>query len=148
MKGTMKTKLTIIALASAFTFVLVAQQQRSSPVRPPGTVEPDARIVSRLSEIVGIRERIARNYEEMLAAGRAPSDFLPLVELAEARVDLARERGQSDAIITELQGLVAVHERRMKRLGSLAKDRVSPEDIDRAQAALLVAQVRLLRAQK
>jgi hypothetical protein len=61
----MKTKLIIIALASAFTFVMVAQQQRSSPARPPGTVEPDARIVSRLSEIVSIRERIAKNYEDM-----------------------------------------------------------------------------------
>ena len=144
----MKTKLTIIALASAFTFVLVAQQQRSSPVRPPGTVEPDARIVSKLSEIVSIRERIAKSYEEMLALGRAPSDGLPLVELAEARVDLAREQGQPAAIVTELQGLVAAHERRTKWMASLATDRIAPEVIDRARVALLEAQVRLLRAQK
>ena len=141
----MKTKLTIITLASAFTFMLVAQQQRNSPVRPP---EPDARIVSKLSEIVGIRERIAKNYEEMLKAGRASRNGLAEVELAEARVDLARERGQPDAIIAELQSLVAAHERRTKWMGSLASDRIPSEEIDRAQAALLEAQIRLLRAQK
>lgn len=141
----MKTKLIIIALASAFTFVLVAQQQRSSPVRPP---EPDARIVSKLSEIVAIRERAARNYEQMLGAGRASGDGLAQVELAEARVDLAREHGRPEAIITELRGLVAAHARRTQWIAGLAKDRIPPGDIDRAQVALLEAQVRLLRAQK
>ena len=144
----MKTKLILIALASAFTFVLVAQQQRVSPARPVGVVEPDARIVSKLSEIVGIRERAAKNYEEMLKAGRASSDGLAQVELAEARVDLAREQGQPAAIITELQGLVAAHERRTKWMAGLATDRIAPGVVDRAQVALLEAQVRLLRAQK
>src|SRR6185436_19747975 len=102
----MKTKLTIIVVTSVFAFILAAQQQRSSPLRPAGSVEPDARIVAKLSEIVGIRERLAKNYEEMLGAGRASTDSLAEVELGEARVDLARERGQRDAIITELQGLV------------------------------------------
>jgi hypothetical protein len=68
--------------------------------------------------------------------------------LAEARVDLARERGQPDAIITELQGLVAAHERRTKWMAGLAADRIAPAHIDSAQVALLEAQVRLLRAQK
>lgn len=141
----MKTKLLIVALVSAFTFALVAQQQRNSPVRSP---EPDARIVSKLSEIVGIRERAARNYQEMMKAGRASRDGLAEVELAEARVDLARERGQTEAVIAELQSLVAAHERRTKWMASLATDRIAPGEIDRAQVALLEAQVRLLRAQK
>ena len=141
----MKAKLIIIALVSVFTLVLVAQQQRTSPVHPP---EPDARIVSKLSEIVSIRERIARNYEEMLKAGRASHNGLAEVELAEARVDLARERAQPDGVIAALQGLVAAHERRTKWMGSLATDRIPREEIDRAQAALLEAQIRLLRAQK
>ena len=144
----MNTKLITIALASACTFALVAQQQRSSPVRPGGAVEPDARIVSKLSEIVNIRERLLKNHEQMLGAGRAPAHALVEVELAEARVELAREQGKREAIIFELQGLVAAHERRTKRMSSLASDRVSSESVDRAQAALLEAQVRLLRAQK
>ena len=135
----MKTKMIIIAVASAFTFVLVAQQQRGSPVRTPGSVEPDARIVSKLSEIVSIRERLAKNFEVLLGAGRASVEGLAEVELAEARVDLARERGQPDGIITELQGLVAAHERRTKRLGGHAADRVPSGEVDRAQAALLEA---------
>ena len=144
----MKTKLSIIVLASVFAFALVAQQSRSAPVRAAESVVPDARIVAKLSEIVGIRERLARNYEEALRAGRASHDSLAEVELAEARVDLARERGQREAIITELQGLVAAHERRTKWMSSLSKDRVAPVEIDRAQAALLEAEIRLLRAQK
>ena len=144
----MKTRLITIALAAAFTFVLVAQQQRGSPARPTGAAEPDARIVSKLSEIVGIRERAAKNYEQMLGTGRASSDGLAQVELAEARVDLAREQGQPAAIVTELQSLVAAHERRTKWMASLATDRIAPEVIDRARVALLEAQVRLLRAQK
>jgi hypothetical protein len=147
-KGTMKTKLITIALASAFTFVLAAQQQRNSSVRPTAAAAPDARIVSKLTEIVGIRERAAKNYDQMLAAGRASRDGLAEVELAEARVDLAREQGQSAAVITELQGLVAAHERRTKWMAGVARDRIAPEVIDRAQVALLEAQVRLLRAQK
>ena len=141
----MKTKLTILALSSIFTFVLVAQQQLTSPVHPPA---PDARIVSKLSEIVGIRERAAKNYQEMLKAGRASHNGLAEMELAEARVDLAREHGQTAAVIAELQGLVAAHERRTKWMAGLATDRIAPAEIDRAQVALLEAQVRLLRAQK
>ncbi len=144
----MKTKLITIVLASVFTFVLVAQQQRTSSARPTGAAEPDARIVSKLSEIVSIRERQAKNFEQMLAAGRASGDGLAQVELAEARVELAREQGQPAAIITELQGLVAAHERRTKWMAGLAIDRLAPGHIDRAQIALLEAQVRLLRAQK
>jgi len=142
----MKTKVTVLALASLLAFALIAQQ-RNAP-EPARSVEPDARILAKLSEIVAIRERLARNHEEMLAAGRASSDSLVEIELAEARIELARERGQRDAIISELQGLVAAHERRTKKISSFPKDRFPPAEIDRAQAALLEAQVRLLRAQK
>jgi len=141
----MKTKLTLIALASAFTFVLVAQQQRNPLVRSP---EPDPQILSKLSEIVSIRERAAKNHHEMLQAGRASHNGLAEVELAEARIDLARERGRPEAIVAELKGLVAAHERRTKWMAGLATDRIAVADIDRAQVELLEAQVRLLRAQK
>ena len=140
---TMKTKL-ITALAAAFTLVLFAQQQRTAP--EPN--EPDARIVAKLSEIVSIRERLAKSYEEMIKAGRASVDGLAEVELAEARIALARERGQREAVITELQGLVAAHERRAQRMHGLAKDRLPSGEVERTQAALLEAQVRLLREQK
>ena len=140
----MKKKLLIIGLASVFTVVLIAAQPRGSS----GTGEPDARIVAKLSEIVSIRERLARSYEEAVAAGRAQVDGLPEIELAEARIELARERGQSGAVVTELQKLVAVHERRMSRIANFSKDRMASGEMERAQAALLEAQVRLLRAQK
>jgi hypothetical protein len=144
----MKMKLIIIALGLSFALVLIAQQQRSSPALSPGAVNPDERIISKLSEIVSIRERLAKDYEQGVAAGRAPADGPAEIDLAEARINLARERGQPAAIVAELQGLVAAHERRTKRLRSLASDRVPPGDVERAQAALLETQIRLLRAQK
>ncbi len=143
----MKTKLIVIGLVSAFAFVLVAQQ-RNAQGRQPESAGADAAIVSKLSEIVSIRERAAKNYESMLAAGRAQADGSAEIELAEARIELARERGERDAVITELKGLVAAHERRAKRMMGLAADRVASGDADRAQVAYLESQVRLLRAQK
>lgn len=139
----MKIKAITIAFASFFTLALVAQQQRGS-----GAAETDTRIVAKLSEIVEIRERLLKSHEQMLATGRASAEALVEVELAEARVDLAQARGEQAAVITELQRLVAVHERRTKRLAGIARDRISSETLDRAQIALLDAQVRLLRAQK
>ena len=138
----MKTKLIITAFAAVFTLVVVAQQQRSSK-----SVDPDARIVSKLTEIVSIRERLAKSNEEMIRVGRAPADGLAQIELAEARVDLARERGQREEVITELQGLVAAHERRTERMNVLAKDRVLPGEVERAQVKLLEAQVRFRNQQ-
>jgi hypothetical protein len=145
----MKTKLILLTLALTFACALLAQQQPRNPVtRPPGSARPNTMIISKLSEIVTIRERIAKDYELLLATGRAPADSAAEIELAEARIALAEERGHDDMIVTELKSLVAVHERRAKKFAALAKDRVTPGDADRAQAAFLEAQVRLLRAQK
>ena len=143
----MKTKLVTLAFASVFTLALVAQQQRGSPGRATGAVETDDRIIAKLSEIVEIRERLLKSQEQMLATGRASAEALAEVELAEARVDLAQARGDQAAVITELLRLVTVHERRAKRLAGVAGDRISSESLDRAQIALLNAQVRLFRAQ-
>jgi hypothetical protein len=144
----MKTKLIVIALASIFAFVLVAQQ-RNVQERQAGPEGPDPSIISKLSEIVNIREGLAKSYELMLGAGRAPAYDSTEIELAEARIELAREQGQSDGIINELKGLVATHERLMKRVEAVAaQGSGSAGDVDRARAALLEAEVRLLRAQK
>ncbi len=143
----MRTKLSVIPLALALTLVVIAQQQ-NEPVRQVAPTRGQAAIIAKLSEIVRIRERLAQSYLDLLGAGRAPFDGTAEIELAEARIELARERGQPDAVITELKDLVAAHQRRVVRLKAVAVDRGIQADVDRAQAALLEAEVRLLRAQK
>ena len=138
----MKTKMTLGALGFILAFVVFAQPPTGSPARP------DPAIIAKLSEIVSIRERLAKTHEQMVEAGRASATSLEEVDLAEARIALAREGGQPEVIVRELKGLVAAHERRTKRLSALPADRVPGGEVDRAQAALLEAQVRLLRAQK
>lgn len=145
----MKTKaLAAFGVIAVLTLVVVAQQQRSPQTRRPGSAGSDPAIIAKLSEVVAIRERLAKSFEIQLAAGRASADGLAEIELAEARISLAEEQGQPDSLIEQFKGLVAAHERRVKNLAILAKDRTPLAEVDRARAALLEAQVRLLRAQK
>lgn len=146
----MKTKLITTAIAVLFSFTLLAQE----PSKTSGATEPDAKVLTKLTEIVQIREQLVEIEQALHQSGRASSENgsgveLAEVELAEAKVDLAREKGQRDALIAALQDLVVANERRVewaKRMKELA--RVSDVEIKRAQAELLKAQVRLLRAQK
>ncbi len=146
----MKTKLITTAIAVLYSSTLLAE----GPPKVPGSVEPDAKVLTKLTEVVQIREQLVEIEQALHKSGRASSENgsgveVAEVELAEARVDLAREKGQRDALIAALQGLVAANERRVewaKRMKDLA--RVSDVEIKRAQAELLKAQVRLLRAQK
>lgn len=146
----MKTKLITTAIAVLFSSTLLAEE---SP-RAPGSAGPDAKVLSKLTEIVHVREQLVEIEQALFNSGRASAENgsgveLAEVELAEAKVDLACEKGQRDDLIAALQGLVAANERRVewaKRMKDLA--RVSDVEIKRAQAELLKAQVRLLRAQK
>lgn len=146
----MKTKLITAAIAVLFSSTLLAEE---SP-KAPGLAGPDAKVLSKLTEIVQVREQLVEIEQSLFNSGRASAENgsgveLAEVELAEAKVDLAREKGKRDDLIAALQGLVAANERRVewaKRMKDLA--RVSDVEIKRAQAELLKAQVRLLRAQK
>ena len=144
----MKTKLVLLVVGSVCLCAAIAQQQRSVEPGQSAARNPDPQIISKLSEIVSIRERISRNYEQMRTAGRAPENSVAEIELAEARIDLAKEKGQRQEIAAELRNLVAIHEKRWKRISALPTDRVAPEEVERAKADLLAAQVRLLRAEK
>ena len=138
----MKTTCLILIAGAVFSFALTAQQ-------PPQNSPSNAAIVSKLSEVVKIRERLAHSHKEMVANGRASGDELVEVELAEARIALANELGDKATATKELKALVAAHEARAKRIKAQSeKDRVPPGESERAQVALLEAQVRLLRAER
>lgn len=138
----MKTKWLILIAGVAFSFVLTAQPElRNSP--------DNTAIVSKLSEVVKIRERLADGYKVMVANGRAFGEELVEVELAEARIALAKELGDKARMIKELKALVAAHEARAKLIKAQSeKGRAPYGEAERAQAALLEAEVRLLRAER
>jgi hypothetical protein len=138
----MKKKFAIFALTLAFACVLTAQQQQREPAL-------ESAIVSKLSEIVKIRERLAESHKIMLANGRGVADGQVDIELAEARVALATELGDKAKTVAELKKLAAVHEMRAKSISEQVQRGVaSTEQLGRAQAALLEAEVRLLRASR
>ena len=143
-----KTTLTLIAMATlVFSIVLVAQQQAASQAKPAAAPEANPTILAKLQEIVAIRERQFKTYELMLKTGRASPADSAEIDLVEARIRLARERHQSDAVVAELKNLVAAHERRFTKIQAYARDRGTSADIDRMKVDLLDAEIRLLREQ-
>lgn len=108
--------------------------------------EPDPLIVSKLQEIVKLRERQAKEAQLLVEMGQGANDGAVEVALAEARIALAREQGQSDAVVDELRNLVKVLEKRFKREEALFdEDRRTQANIGQLRVALLEAEVRLQR---
>ena len=109
---------------------------------------PDPAIIAKLEEIVELRQQLLKEHQIKAQVGKAESDGVAEIALAEARIQLARERGQADLVITELRNLVATQE----GLLEIAKRKVEvgaagPDDVARVRVVLLEAQVRLQREQ-
>jgi hypothetical protein len=107
--------------------------------------EPDPAVLRDLQEIVQIRERLAATHEVLLAAGRAADDGRAAIGLAEARIDLAREQGQTDQVLAELQRIVSLQEARLARAEARSTEGVSPIIRDEIRVEVLQARIRLAR---
>jgi hypothetical protein len=123
--------------------------QKSTSGDKPNHHAPDAAIVAKLQEIVEVRQELLKLHQRMLEAGVTQDDGAAELALAEARMQLARERGQSELVRAELRNIVTTHERRLE----LAKARAAvggqtAADIERVRVALLEAEVRLQREQR
>jgi hypothetical protein len=133
-------------LGIAFLVGCSPADQESAALEKPGLRDPDPAIIADLQEIVKLRQELLKTHRVMVENGRAEDDGAAEIALAEARMQLARERRQADLVITELRNIVMTHERRLK----VAKKKASvgagsPEEVARASIALLEAQVRLRR---
>lgn len=142
-----KTAMVIISVAAATVVGLIAQQAKGQASRSPA-VEAHSTVISKLQEIVAIRERLFESEQVQLQQGRSPLESSAEIDLVEARIQLARERNQRDAVLAELRSLVAAHERRFKRVEPLARDRMPQAALDQIKVGVLEAEVRLLREQK
>jgi outer membrane protein TolC len=110
---------------------------------------PDPAIIAKLQEIVELRQQLLKGHQAMVQTGKAEDDGAAEIALAEARLQLARERGQTDLVTAELRQLVAAQERRLE----MAKKKVEvgaagPDEVARVRVVLLEAQVRLQREQQ
>lgn len=122
--------------------------QKSTHGDKPSHRAPDPAVVAKLQEIVEVREQLLKAHQLLLEAGRAQDDGAAEIDLAEARIQLARERGQADLVMAELRNSVTTHEKRLERAKARAADRGPVGEVDRLRVALLEAEVRLQREQQ
>ena len=115
----------------------------------PSQRTPDPAIIAKLQEIVELQQQLLKGHQAMVQMGKAEDDSAAEIALAEARLQLARERGQADLVTSELRHVVAAQERRLE----MAKKRVEvgaagPDEVARVRVVLMEAQVRLQREQQ
>ena len=110
----------------------------------PSKRAPDPAIIAKLQEIVELRQQLLKGHQAMVQVGKAEDDGAAEIALAEARLQLARERGQADLVIAELRNLVATQERRLKTAQKKVEvGAAGPDEVARVRVVLLEAQVRL-----
>jgi len=143
----MKHSSTLVTLA-----VLLLVATASVPQTPPSNAAAgaisDSAIVEKLREIVTIRQKLAESNELLVQHGKGERDGRYELALAEARLALARELGQRNEQIAALQDALKVYQLRLED----AKRRVAigatpPSEVETIRAAVLEAEVRLLREQ-
>ena len=113
--------------------------------------KPNAEIVTKLEEIVKIRERQAESVTLQYEMGQVPSTQLATAnsQLAESRIALAEELGSKEDVVVYLLDLVKSQKMLHDRTKALFDDgRSTADDMRGIQASLLESEVRLLRAQE
>lgn len=112
----------------------------------PAVVKADPAIVSKLEEIVKISERMVMLEERRFKAGGNADVYQSKIALSNARIELATELQQNDAVMIELEGIVTIQEAILQRAEARSADRTRPSDIAQIQMDLLHSQIRLMRA--
>ena len=138
----------VVAVAAAFTFALLGQEPRNPPL-PSSPMGADSTVVAKLSEIVEIRKASIERAKIRYASGDVDEDQMSTLSLAlaEARITLAQEQGQKEAVLAALKEIVSIHERRFRLVQARSFDQATKEDVATSRLALLESEVRLLKAQ-
>jgi hypothetical protein len=142
----MKTLVAFVCSVLLSAVACFASDAVAAPVT--NAAQADSPTVSKLRELVTIRERQAQRQQDLAKAGRASDDPAAAVALAEARIELARELGQQQIVLAQLRKILELRRDWLQYVKSRAVDRLREGDVDEAQAALLQAELRLLREQK
>ncbi len=132
----------VLLLAATATIAQTVQTNAAA-----GTTS-DPAIVDKLREIVTIRQKLAETNERAVQNGKGATDGRYELALAKARLRLARELGLRNEQVAALKDALNVQQRRLEEAKKKAQvGAASPDDVDTIRAAVLEAEVRLLRAQ-
>lgn len=113
---------------------------------PAAARPPDPDIVDKLRRIIQLQEQVVDMHGTLVQAGRARPDNAAEIALAEARIELAREQNNPEAIRAELARIVEARRGWVEYLEKLITDRYSQMDLHQARIDLIKAEVELLRA--
>jgi len=114
--------------------------------KPVADHKPDPEIVGKLEEIVKLRQRELETEQIRTETGESSDDGAARLALANARMTLARELGQQDAVVTELRNLVKSYQQALDRAKALAEeDRRTLSDLSQLRVRLLDAEIQLRR---
>ena len=143
----MKHISTLVILAVLLLAANASMTQTLQTNAAAGAISNPA-IVSKLREIVSIRQKLAEANERAVQNGKGETDGRYELALAEARLQLARELGQRNEQVAALKDALKVQQRRLedaKRRAAVGA--ASPEEVETIRAAVLEAEVRLWREQ-
>lgn len=109
--------------------------------------EPDPVLIEKLQELVELQERRVKMGQVAREAGLQEFDGKAEIALSEARIALAEEVGDADAIIEERKVIVEHQKVRLERANAYFEDgRMTQMDLDELRAGLLEAEIQLHRS--
>jgi hypothetical protein len=114
--------------------------------RGAASPSPGTTIVAKLEQIVNLRQQAAQQHASQVSANRKPYDVSCDLELARAKLDLARERHADADSLQALNQIVALRTRDLeKKKLLLSDDRESAKEVTDALVALLHAEIEVER---
>jgi hypothetical protein len=140
----MKT-MTALAGCILFTLLIALFPLGHSAENPRGIAEPDPALISKLRYLITIREQQVEMHNVLAGAGRVSGVPSATIALAEARIELARELDQQEDVLAQMQKIVELRRGWLGQLENRTTDRVREVDIIEAHAAVIQAEVQLLR---
>jgi hypothetical protein len=144
----MKLRILAILTCSVASLMFAALQNASSQPKQGTAPKSNPEILSKLEQVVALRQKLVEQHDVLAAAGRAQAtDPSPQVALCQARIELARERQQPDVVLAQLREVASVYERLLKWAEERVTDRLESTIVDNLRVGLLEAEIRLLREQ-
>ena len=133
----------VILLSCVLAWLAVAQ----SPESERKSSSDSGDVVHLLTQLVRLQEGVVAAHRQQYLAGQRSEFLAAEIDLSKTRIQLAKERGQAERVLEELQRIVKLHEQRVKRLShEFEAGAITAVEHQKAEISLLKAQVRLAKA--
>ena len=118
-----------------------------STAKPPGGGNPA--IVEKLRAVIRLREAMVAANTRAAQSGKGESDGRYETALAETRVQLAQELGDSGLEIAALNDLLKAHKHQLQSAETrMSLGVISGTEVDERRAQILETEIRILRVQQ